>query len=177
MNKILLVFSTIVILTLSAFTVYESTSWEIGEKFTIEFVGDNPSGVFNELEGDIVFDPNDLAASSFNMRIPVGSINTGNGMRNKHAKAKDWFNAKEYPNITFVSSNISRTNAGYEVTGKLNMAGNEKEIVIPFTFENNYFTGDFTVNRLEYNIGTTKGMKGQASDKFVLNITVPVTKK
>ncbi len=177
MKNVLLTIAIISILTLSAFTVYESTNWEIAEGYSIEFIGDHPSGVFTSMSGDIVFDENNLAGSRFNVAVDAKSINTGNGMRNKHAKGKDWFNVKTYPNITFVSSKISKTPNGYMATGMLNMAGTEREISIPFSFENNYFNGGFTVNRMDYKIGTTKGMKGKASNLFVLNISVPVNKK
>lgn len=177
MNNIRFALGTIAILSLSAYTAYESTHWDIADGYSIEFVGDHPSGVFTSMEGNIVFDENDLSASNFNVKVDVNSINTGNGMRNKHAKGKSWFNVKQYPNITFVSSKIAKTPNGYAATGMLNMAGNEREIVIPFSFDNNYFNGGFTVNRMDYNIGTTKGMKGKASNMFVLNISVPVTQK
>ncbi len=28
-----------------------------------------------------------------------------------------------------------------------------KEVIIPFTFENNVFSGDFSINRLDYHLG------------------------
>jgi len=37
----------------------------------------------------------------------VASINTGNGMKNTHAKSEKWVDAEKYPTITFNSGSIS----------------------------------------------------------------------
>ena len=97
------------------------------------------TGVFSKMAGDVAFDANNLDASSFNVSVDVSSINTGNGMQNKHAVSDKWFDAETYPKITFVSKSFSKTDSGYEVTGSLTMHGVTKEFTMPFTFENNVF--------------------------------------
>ena len=37
------------------------------------------------------------------------------------------------------------------------------------------FTGNFVVNRLDYNVGTSKGMAGKTGPEFTVKISVPVT--
>jgi polyisoprenoid-binding protein YceI len=54
------------------------------------------------------------------------------------------------------------------------MHGVQKEIVIPFTFDDNVFKGTITVNRLDYNINTAEPAHGASS--FKVDISVPVTK-
>lgn len=164
-----------VLLLASAFTMYDATSWTIGEGYEIKFTSDEPTGVFTELAGDIIFDESDLANSSFNMTVAVASINTGNGMQNKHAKGSKWFDAETYPEITYQSTAIQKTDNGYETTGKLKIRGIEKEITFPFTFENQTFKGGFVVNRTDFEIGATKGMAAKASTELQVDISVPVT--
>ena len=72
------------------------------------------------------------------------------------------------------SAAITKTPAGYEAKGTLDMHGVKKEITIPFTFENNIFKGSIQVNRLDYNINTAEPNHGSAS--FKVDITVPVVK-
>ncbi|GAC1493435.1 MAG: hypothetical protein NVS1B13_23880 [Flavisolibacter sp.] len=95
-------------------------------------------------------------------------------MKNTHAKSEKWFDVTKYPTINFKSTDITQTATGYEAKGKLNMHGIEKEIVLPFTFENNIFKGKLTINRLDYNVNTAEPNHG--SSIFKVDIDVPVTK-
>ncbi len=174
MKKLFYPFAAIVIILGSAFTVTRFQNWKIADNYSVKFEGGDPSGEFGGLKGTIDFDPNDLASSKFDAVIDVATINTGNGMKNTHAKGEQWFDAEKYPNIRFTSSAIAKTPAGYEAKGILEMHGVKKEITISFSFENNIFKGVFQVNRLDYNINTAEPNHGAAS--FKVDITVPVVK-
>ena len=176
MKKIIFPVAIAVSLVLSAFTSYTAVTWKISKGYAIKFSSDNPSGVFTKLDGTIVFDEANLNASKFEVNIAAASISTGNGMKNAHAKSKDWFDVKTYPNITFSSSKVAKVGKNYEMTGSLNLHGVQKEITFPFTFANNTFTGSFEVNRLDYKIGTDKGMSGKASKTLKIDVSVPVSK-
>ncbi len=168
--------AVIAILALSAFTAIQTTKWKIADDYSIKFSSKDPTGVFKDFKGDIIFDEKNLEASKFDVIIDANSISTGNGMKNKHAKSDKWFDVKQYPEIRFKSTKITKTNTGYLVTGTLDMRGVKKEISFPFTFVNNTFSGSFTIKRLDYNIGTTKGMAGKAAQEILVEISVPVTK-
>src|SRR6266487_4986025 len=174
MKKLIYPFVAIVLIVSSAFTVIKSQDWKITDDYSIKFDGGDPSGEFKGLKGSITFDPNDLALSKFDVSVDVATINTGNGMKNTHAKSAMWFDAEKYPTINFTSSAMTKTAAGYEAKGVLDMHGVQKEITIPFTFSNNIFTGNFEINRLDYNINTAEPNHGAA--KFKVDISVPVSK-
>ena len=174
MKKFIYPFIAIAIIVLSAFTTLSSIDWKIADNYSVKFDGGDPSGEFKGLKGTINFDPKDLSTSKFNTSIDVASINTGNGMKNTHAKSEKWFDAEKYPAITFTSSVISKTSTGYQATGTLAMHGVQKEIILPFTFNNNVFEGTIEVNRLDYNINTAEPDHGSA--KFKVSISVPVNK-
>ena len=174
MKRFIYPFAAMVLMAGSAFTVFKAQDWKIADNYAVKFDGGDPSGQFSGLKGVISFDPNDLANSKFDATIDVATINTGNGMKNTHAKSEKWFDAEKYPTIQFSSSAISKSASGYEAKGILNMHGVQKEIVIPFTFEDNTFKGSITVNRLDYNINTAEPAHG--SSTFRVDITVPVTK-
>jgi len=174
MKKLMYPFAAIAIIIASAFTVIKSQDWKIADNYSIKFDGGDPSGEFSGLKGDISFDPNDLTTSKFDVSIDVATINTGNGMKNTHAKSAVWFDAEKYPIIKFTSNVITKTATGYEAKGILNMHGVQKENIIPFTFNNNTFTGSFEINRLDYNINTAEPNHG--SSKFKVDINVPVSK-
>jgi polyisoprenoid-binding protein YceI len=174
MKKFIYPIAAMVLIVASSFTVLISQDWKIADNYSVKFDGGDPSGQFGGLKGTISFDPNDLANSKFDATIDVATINTGNGMKNTHAKSEKWFDADKYPTIQFTSSAITKASTGYEAKGMLTMHGVQKEVVIPFTFEENVFKGSFTVNRLDYNVNTAEPNHGSAS--FKVDIQVPVTK-
>lgn len=174
MKKVLYPFLAIAIIIGSAFTVIKSQDWKITDNYSVKFEGGDPSGEFGGLKAAISFDPNDLASSKFDATIDVATINTGNGMKNTHAKSDKWFDAEKYPTIRFTSSAISKTQEGYNAKGILDMHGVRKEITIPFIFKDNTFKGSFQVNRLDYNINTAEPAHGSAT--FKVEIEVPVVK-
>jgi polyisoprenoid-binding protein YceI len=106
----------------------------------------------------------------------VSSINTGNGIKNRHAKSKKWFDADKFPNIHFVSSKFIKTDKGYSVMGNLSIYGITKEFIMPFTFMNNTFTSTYMINRLDFKIGTKEGMSAKVPAELLVEISVPVSK-
>ena len=174
MKRILYPMAACVLLIASAFTFIRSQDWKIADTAVVKFDGGDPSGEFSGMKGTLRFDDKDLASSSFDVTIDVASINTGNGMKNTHAKSDKWFDAVKYPVIKFTSSSITKTANGYEAIGTLNMHGVQKEITIPFTFSGPEFTGEINVNRLDYNINTEEPAHG--ASQFKVLISAPVTK-
>jgi polyisoprenoid-binding protein YceI len=174
MKKFMYPVAAVVLILASSFAVFKSQEWKIADNSFVKFDGGDPAGQFGGLKGTINFDPNDLTTSTFDATLDVATINTGNGMKNTHAKSEKWFDADKYPTIQFTSSGITKAATGYEAKGMLTMHGVQKEVVIPFTFENNVFKGSFTVNRLDYNVNTAEPNHGASS--FKVDVEVPVTK-
>ncbi len=174
MKRIMYPVAAMAIIAASAFTVIKSQAWQVADNYSVKFDGGDPSGEFSGLKATISFDPNDLAASKFDASIDVATINTGNGMKNTHAKSEKWFDADKYPAIKFTSTAITKTDAGFEAKGTLDMHGVQKEIIIPFTFSNNTFNGSFQINRMDYNINTEEPAHG--ASQFKVDLSVPVTK-
>ena len=178
MKKLIYPFAAIALVIASAFTVIKSQDWKIGEDYSIKFTSKDPTGEFKGLKGSVSFDENNLAASKLDVTVDVNTFNTGNGMQNTHAKSPMWFDAEKYPVISFTSSEITKTSAGYEAKGNLQIHGVTKEFTIPFTFEKNedggVFNSSFDINRLDFNINTAEPNHGATALK--VDISVPVTK-
>ena len=174
MKRLFYPLASLVIIIASAFTFIKSQDWNVSESYTVKFNGGDPSGEFRGLKATISFDEKNLAASKFVATIDVATINTGNGMKNTHAKSEKWFDAEKYPVIKFTSSAITKTAAGYAAKGILEMHGVQKEFIIPFTFVNNVFAAGFEINRLDFNVNTAEPAHGAAA--FHVDISVPVTK-
>jgi polyisoprenoid-binding protein YceI len=161
----------------SAFTFIKSQTWKISEDYRIEFSGDNASGIFRGLKGSVIFDDADLASSRFDVAVDVDSINTGNGMKNTHAKSEKWFDAEKYPTITFVSLSITKTTSGYEAKGNLQIHGVTKDFTIPFSFNKTatggVFVSTFVVNRLDFDMKSPEPDLGAATILKV-DLIIPV---
>lgn len=147
--------------------------------FTVKGPFGTVDGKFTGLKTDIQFDEKNLAGSSFNANIDVSTINTGIGLRNRDLRNKEqWFNADKYPTIIFHSKKIEKSGIGYKVTGDLTIKGATKPAEIPFTFTSNgnsgIFKGKFTVNRQDYQIGSSTG--SSVGNVITLTLEVPVKK-
>ncbi|HXB90969.1 MAG TPA: YceI family protein [Puia sp.] len=180
MKRLLYPTLALLILAGSAFTFTHdlaAQNWQIAEGYNIGFASDDAGGAFKDFKGTIVFDDANPATSKFDVTIQVASINTGNGLQNKHAKSDEWLDAAKYPTIRFVSTSIAKSGAGYSVTGNLTLHGVTKPVTIPFTFQKTakgaQFAGSFTVNRSDYGVGKPGG---DVAEKIKIDISVPVTK-
>jgi polyisoprenoid-binding protein YceI len=153
--------------------------YKVAEGYSISFANADVSGTFDQLSTtSLLFDPVKLSNSKLSFKIEVASINTGNGLQNKHARGEEWFNADKYPFIEFTSTKIEKTTEGYKAIGKLQMHGVSKEVSIPFTFtkkgNNGTFIAKFSVDRSDYQIG--KKNSGVA-ETLKITANIPVTKK
>ena len=128
-------------------------------KFKIKNLGVNITGSFTGLAGQIQFDPANLASSRIEATIDVNSINTGIDMRDDHLRKEEYFDAKNYPKIKFVSTKVTPSNRSGTlfVFGNLTIRNITKEISFPFKAtpqESGYlFTGEFKINRRDFKVG------------------------
>ena len=177
MNKLIYPIAAVLILAGSAFTFVTAASWQIADGYSIAFSSDDASGIFKGFKGNIAFDAQNPAASKFDVTIDVATINTGNGLQNKHAKSDEWFDVAKYPQIHFISQKIVKAGSGYQATGDLEIHGVKRSTTIPFAFKSagtgGTFTGAFTINRSDFKVGKPGGDVGE---QIKLDISVPVTK-
>ncbi len=102
-------------------------------------------GRFNDLQGMIVVDEKNPERGSVNLTIRTESVDTGAADRDNHLRSPDFFNAKQFPFITFKSTQVRRVKPNlYEVRGNLSLHGVTRQITM----------------RVEQT-GVGKGMKGE----------------
>lgn len=146
-------------------------------KFSVKGPFGTVNGNLSGLKATILFDKDNLAASSIRASTDAKSISTGIKLRNKDLQKEKYLDADKYPAISFQSSKIEKAGNGYKAIGELNIKGVSKPTEIPFTFseKNNggVFKGSFTVNREAYGVGKPGGSIGS---NVSVNLTVPVTK-
>lgn len=102
-------------------------------------------------------DPQD---SSVAATIDLASIDTGNRLRNRHLRFADYLGARTNPTMSYRSTGIRRTEAGWLVDGDLTLHGGTRQV--PLTVEVPGFGGrrarfaaTATVSRRDFGIHVT----------------------
>jgi len=128
------------------------------DESTISFEVGKVQGSLDGLQGDIVFSKEALNEASFNVCLNAGSIDTDNTKRDDHLKTDDFFDIAAFTTICYQSTEIIKTNSGYESIGNLTLRGISKPVTIPFTYKDGIFEGSFEIKRLDYGIGPKSGL-------------------
>lgn len=169
MKKLILLFVVLVN------SIVFAQTWKLGSNHSVSFSNKDVSGTFSDVSGNISLDENKLGDATLNLKIKVSSINTGNGIQNKHATSDEWFNADKYPYIEFTAKKIEKTENGFKAVGTLQIKNVSKEISIPITFSKKgskgTMTAKFSVERTDYGVGK-KGNDVAETLKIVATIEV-----
>jgi polyisoprenoid-binding protein YceI len=116
-------------------------------------------GMFKKFSAQLKFDPAKAAQGSAQVTIDVASYDLGDKMYNDQVAGKDWFDAKTYPQATFVSTAIAPAGGNkYSVTGKLTVKGKTETLTVPVTVTQSgatqAFDGVLPIKRSAFNVGT-----------------------
>jgi polyisoprenoid-binding protein YceI len=107
---------------------YKLEESHVSVTFMVEHAGISwTHGRFNHSSGDFHV-PTGSTKGSFNYTIDANSVDTNNTKRDDHLRSPDFFNVKQFPTITFVSTSVSPTTDGLNVTGDFTMHGVTKPI-------------------------------------------------
>lgn len=113
---------------------------------------------FRKFTAQIAFDPGKPETGKARIEIDLESFDIGFAEYNEEVKGKNWFDVRNFPRATFVSTGMRSLGGGrFEVRGPLTIKGRTNEVVAPFTYKeeagNGVFDGAFTIKRLQFNIG------------------------
>ena len=128
-------------------------------RFVSKQMGVNVEGRFRKWKADIVFRPNNLAASKAEFDIDLSSIDLASAESEGEAEGTVWFNTAKFPTAHFASTSIKDLGGDkYDVAGRLSMKGITKDAIVPVVLKkdangNRIAEGSFTVKRLDYKIG------------------------
>jgi len=93
------------------------------------------SGSFGTFSGSAATESDDFDNAQVSFTAATASINTGNTDRDNHLRSADFFYAAQYPEISFTSSSMKKTNGNnFKLTGVLSMRGVSKEITLNAEF-------------------------------------------
>jgi polyisoprenoid-binding protein YceI len=147
-------------------------------------------GAFNEFDGVIHADVENPSNSSVQLTIKVASIDTRSEQRDGHLRTNDFFDAPNYPEITFASTQIDQVDdRNFIVNGDLTIRGITKQISIPIEFVGVErdpggqlragFEGTRRINRQDFGVKWNTAMDSGGvlvSDRIVLEFEVSAVK-
>ena len=151
-----------------------------GIAFYIDHLGfSKVIGVAQQFSGTFDFDASKPDTSSLDVKVIVASISTNNKQRDDDIQGADWFNATEFPEITFVGKEFKKTadNTG-QIVGDLTIAGVTKSTTLDVTFNKegqnpwnkNHvvgFSATTKVKRSDFGMKAAHGMIGDEVDLVI----------
>jgi len=81
------------------------------------------TGSFTALTASLTSESDDFENAKVKFEAETGSINTTNTDRDNHLKSADFFNADQFPKITFESTSFTKEDDEYTLTGNLTIKG------------------------------------------------------
>jgi polyisoprenoid-binding protein YceI len=114
--------------------VLDPTHSEIGFKVK-HLMFTNVSGQFTKFEATATAEDENFDNATFEFSADVDSVNTNNADRDGHLKTADFFNAEQFPKLTFTSTEVVKDGEGeYKVTGNLGLHGETKPVTLNVEF-------------------------------------------
>lgn len=84
------------------------------------------TGYFEKFEGEAETENEDFSGAKINFTVDIDSINTKNNDRDGHLKSDDFFNAEQFPKMTFASSSFD----GEKLVGELTIRDITKTVTL-----------------------------------------------
>ena len=142
-------------------------------------------GYFKDVSGTVEV-AEDISQSVVEVTAQIASVETGSADRDAHLKSADFFDAEQFPVMTFRSTSFD----GETLTGELTI----KDVTKPVTFDVDFggvgqdpwgntkagFEATTTVNRKDWGLTWNAAVEGGGvlvSDKITINIDVQLAKQ
>jgi len=172
-----------------------SATWQIDTahselSFRIRHLISRVRGNFTDWSGTITPDPANLAGGSVRVEIRTASINTNHERRDNHLRSDDFFDAAQFPAITFRSRRVETRGESLRVHGDLTMRGVTRPVVLEGAFigttrgpdgrERLGLEAQTTVNRHDFGIAWNRAAEGGGvvlGDEVTISITVAAVRQ
>lgn len=149
--------------------------------FTSRQMGVPVDGKFRKWDAQISFDAKKLEASKVSFQIDTGSASLGVPETDAELPKPTWFSVAKFPQASFASTGIKALGGGkFEVSGKLSIKGQTRDIVVPVALSQaagtTTATGSFAIKRLDFKIGEgewadTSMVANDVQVRFKLSLT------
>lgn len=188
-------FSVILVAFLLMAITVSAQKWEIEKVhssvgFSVKhLVIANVKGDFKDFSGTIIFDGKDWESASAEMTVMINSINTLDEKRDAHLRSADFFDAENYPVMTFKSSKVIKGDgAFFKLVGDLTIREVTKEVTFDCEFHGVAefmgitkagFSARTKINRQDFNVTWNKTLDAGGvvvGDEVQINIEIEANK-
>jgi polyisoprenoid-binding protein YceI len=149
--------------------------------FAFSQAGAQSDGAFKAFRTELAYDEKNLAASTLNVTVQIGSLDTQDEERDTTLKSADLFDAAKHPTATYAARSLDRTPNGVVAVGKLTLRGVTKDLRVPLTIRSTAtgleIQGETTIKRLDYGVGQGDWQSTEwVGDDVKLTYTVALVK-
>ena len=168
--------------SISAMTGMAGSYVSVADSSELFFVNGSSSGTTGKFKDFKVTISTDGPLESVQIEavIESKSVYTFNEIRDSHLQDEDFFNTKNFPMISFQSTEIEQTDTAYLAMGSMQFLGVENEIVLPFKYlgsaiypEGNVYhvlEGGFVFNPGDYGMDVGLTIADVSEVKFHLEV-------
>ena len=152
--------------------------------FKVNHLGaSNVYGMIPNVSGTVRFDANNATQNAVDISVKTASLSTFNSARDQHLSGPDFFNAKQFPTLTFKSTSWKTLGGNkYEVTGDFTMLGVTKQMTVIVTHvgigKNRRgqtlagFESTFTIDRTDFGMNYGVAETGGLGKEVTLTISI-----
>lgn len=168
------------LLPLAAADTYALDPVHSAALFSVVHAGvSNTHGRFNGTSGTLTWDATDPSKSAISIAIKTESVDTGEAKRDQHLRSADFFNTKQFPELTFVSKTFTKVDdTHFTVTGDLTLTGTTKPVTAtvtkigegkdPWGGYRIGFETSFVLKRTDFGMKTFPGVSDDVAVTFAL---------
>lgn len=141
-------------------------------------------GNFDDFEGVMEFDGENVASGTVELTVQMASIDTDDEKRDGHLKTGDFFDVEKYPTMTFKSTKIVNVKgSSFQMVGILTLKGVSKEVTFDCEFNGTLvdpwgntragFSAETEINRQDFNVSFSKILDNgglMVSDMVTINL-------
>ena len=155
---------------------FAQTNWSFDKSHTkigfsvSHLVITDVEGNFNEFDGTITSTGDSFEGATVNFTANIASIDTDNEKRDNHLKSDDFFNAEQYPKLTFAGKSMKNVGGkNYKLVGDLTMRDVTKEVELdvvhngtvkdPWGNTKAGFSLEGVINRFDFNLKWNAAME------------------
>lgn len=122
--------------TMSAGAQAQTSTWSIDPahssiNFEVRHMGvSNVHGSINSLKGTVVYNEQDITKSSVQATADTSTVNTNVDKRDQDLKSPKFFDVAQFPQLSFKSTSVSKSDGKLTLTGDLTMHGVTKTVTL-----------------------------------------------
>ncbi|WP_281540283.1 YceI family protein [Maribacter aestuarii] len=164
------IIALILILSLKTAIRAQTPSEISSAEITFNFLEKDVDGSIGGFTSKSSIDWNAIENSTISGSVETETIKTGNFIRDWSLRGSKYFDADQYPKITFTSNKIANEGADVLVDGLLTIKGISKPVQIQFKREGKQLLGTTTLFCSDFDITILK--KGREANKVLVQFNL-----